>query len=112
MTDYKENFDKNLVMFNNATEKMWDMWMAGINSLKWNAEQVENLTRSQLDMSKNARQEFLKQMEEMAKQMRVNQTQMMQMMEGIMTSGYQQLEQAAGTINKEITKKVEEVTKK
>ncbi|MEQ8201053.1 MAG: hypothetical protein ABRQ24_06510 [Syntrophomonadaceae bacterium] len=112
MVDYKESVNKNLDMFNNAADKMWDMWIAGLNSLKWNAEQIENLTRSQLDMSRNARQEFMKQMEDMVKQMRQNQMQAIKMVEDTMMSGYQQIEQAAQSINQEIAKKVEEVTKK
>jgi len=112
MADNKWNLDKNLDMFNSAADKMWDMWMAGLQSMKWNADQIENLTRSQLDMSKSARQEFMKQMEEIMKQMRQNQTQMLKMVEETMMSGYQQMEQAAQTIGKEINKKVEEATKK
>jgi len=112
MADNKWNLDKNLDMFNSAADKMWDMWMAGLQSMKWNADQIENLTRSQLDMSKSARQEFMKQMEEIMKQMRQNQTQMLKMVEETMMSGYQQMEQTAQTIGKEINKKVEEVTKK
>ncbi len=112
MADYKVDFNKNLDVFNNAADRMWDMWMAGLNSLKWNAEQMENLTKSQLDMSKNSREEFMKQMEEMVKQMRQSQTQMMKMIEDTLMTGYQQLEQATQSINQEITKKVEEATKK
>lgn len=112
MADYKVDFNKNLDVFNNAADKMWDMWMAGVNSLKWNAEQMENLTRSQLDMSKNSREEFMKQMEEMVKQMRQSQMQMMKMIEDTLMTGYQQLEQATQSINQEITKKVGEATKK
>jgi len=112
MADYKVDFNKNLDVFNNAADKMWDMWMTGVNSLKWNAEQMENLTRSQLDMSKNSREEFMKQMEEMVKQMRQSQMQMMKMIEDTLMTGYQQIEQAAQSINQEITKKVGEATKK
>ncbi len=112
MADYKVDFNKNLDVFNNAADRMWDMWMAGLNSLKWNAEQMENLTKSQLDMSKNSREEFMKQMEEMVKQMRQSQTQMMKMIEDTLMTGYQQLEQATQSINQEITKKVGEATKK
>ena len=112
MVDYKVDFNKNLDVFNSAADKMWDMWMAGLNSLKWNAEQMENLTKSQLDMSKNSREEFMRQMEEMVKQMRQSQTQMMKMIEDTLMMGYQQLETATQNINQEIAKKVGEATKK
>ncbi len=112
MADYKDNYNKSLDMFNTATDKMWEMWMSGLKSMQWNAEQVENLTKTQLDMSRSARQEFIKQMEEAVRQMRQSQAQMMKMVEDTMTSGYQQMEQATQAIGQEINKKVEEATKK
>lgn len=112
MADNKENVTRSMDMFNSAADRIWDMWITGLNSINTNADQIDSITRSQLDMARSARQEFLKQMEEMAKQMRQNQTQLMKFMEDSMLTGFDQFNQTTQSLTKDITQKVEELSKK
>jgi len=107
MANNKVNMTKSLNMMENSMEKMWDMWLVGLGSISWAQEQIENMTRKQLDQNKAAREEMMKFVEELARQTRRNQEQFQQMVEEAVVSAYDQVNGANQQIIKDMTKKAE-----
>jgi len=107
MANNKVNMTKSLNMMENSMEKMWDMWLVGLGSISWAQEQIENMTRKQLDQNKAAREEMMKLVEELARQTRRNQEQFQQMVEEAVVSAYDQVNGANQQIIKDMTKKAE-----
>ncbi|MDD4775649.1 MAG: hypothetical protein PHG75_03990 [Syntrophomonas sp.] len=107
MANNKVNMTKSLNMMENSMEKMWDMWLVGLGSISWAQEQMENMTRKQLDQNKAAREEMMKLVEELARQTRRNQEQFQQMVEEAVVSAYDQVNGANQQIIKDMTKKAE-----
>lgn len=107
MANNKVNLTKSLNMMENSMEKMWDMWLVGLGSISWAQEQMENMTRKQLDQNKAARGEMMKLVEELARQTRRNQEQFQQMVEEAVVSAYDQVNGANQQIIKDLTKKAE-----
>ena len=58
MVENKQKLAKSFGMIDNSMEKMWDMWLVSLGSLASTQEQIENMTRKQLDQNKAAREEL------------------------------------------------------
>ncbi len=112
MADNKENMAKSFNMMENSMDKMWDMWMVGLGSISWAQEQMEHMTRKQLDQNKAAREEMIKLVEDLAKQTRRNQEQFQKMVEEAVISTYDQINVANHQIMQDLTKKVDDLAKK
>ncbi|MEQ8201847.1 MAG: hypothetical protein ABRQ24_10560 [Syntrophomonadaceae bacterium] len=112
MADGKENLAKSFDMMEKSMEKMWETWMVGLGSISWAQEQMENMTRKQLDQNKTAREEMIKLVEELAKQTRKNQEQYQKMVEEAVIGTYDQINVANHQIMQDLTKKVDELAKK
>ncbi|MCX5779930.1 MAG: hypothetical protein NTV45_03750 [Firmicutes bacterium] len=112
MTDNKESLAKSFKMIDNSMEKMWDMWLVSLGSLSGTQEQLENMTRKQLDQNKEARVELIKLVENLSKDMRGSQEQFQKMVEETVKNTYEQISSASQAHIAELTKKVEELAKK
>ncbi|NLN87794.1 MAG: phasin family protein [Syntrophomonadaceae bacterium] len=112
MADSKENLAKSFNMMENSIDKMWDMWMAGLGSISWAQEQMENMTRKQLDQNKTAREEMIKLVEDMATQTRKNQEQFQKMVEEAVIDTYDQINVANHKMMQDLTRRVDELSKK
>ncbi|MEN6349990.1 MAG: hypothetical protein ABFD08_11415 [Syntrophomonas sp.] len=92
MADYKDNLTTSFEVMEKAMEKAWDMWRKGINSFTTAQEQIESITRKQLDQNKNARDEFVKMEDSMQKQIYHNQEQLQKMVQEAVSKAYAQAE--------------------
>ena len=112
MTDNKESLAKSFAMMDNSTEKMWDMWLVSLGSLSWTQEQIENMNRKQLDQNKAAREDMIKLVEELSKQMRRNQEQFRKIVEETVLNTYEHINYTNQNIIGDLSKKVDEMAKK
>lgn len=112
MSDNKESLTKSFNMIENSVEKMWDMWLVSLGSLSWTQEQLENMTRKQLDQNKAARDELLKLVEDLSKQMRRNQQQFQKMVEEAVMNTYEHINYTNQNIISDLNKKVDDLVKK
>ena len=112
MSDNKESLAKSFNMIENSMEKMWDMWLVSLGSLSWTQEQIENMTRKQLDQNKAARDELIKLVEDLSKQMRRNQEQFQKMVEEAVMNTYEHINYANQSLISDLTKKVDDLSKK
>lgn len=110
--DNQESLAKSFGMMENTMEKMWDMWLVSLGSLSWTQEQIENMTRKQLDQNKTAREDMIKLVEELSKQMRRNQEQFRKIVEETVLNTYEHINYTNQSIIGDLTKKVDELTKK
>jgi len=105
MNDNMERLTRSFNMLENSMEKMWDMWRVGLGGLSWTQDQIENLTRQQLDRNKAVREEMVKMMEDLTQQMRKNQEQFQKLIEESVMNAYEQVnyvnKSLAGQLNKE-----------
>lgn len=60
MVDSKQNLAKSIDMANNAADKMWDLWLAGLKTYDWSHEKLDNMARVQLDLNKAAREDAIR----------------------------------------------------
>ena len=112
MVNSKESLAKNFNMIESSMDKMWDMWLVSMNSLSWTQEQMENMARKQLDQNKTAREEMIKLVEELSKQMRRNQGQFQKMVEEAITNTYTHINHGSQSMFADLTKQVEGLVKK
>ena len=89
MVDSKQNLAKNMSMASNAADKVWDLWLASLNTYDWNQEKLNNMVRVHLDLNKAARQDTIHMLQETATQMRRNQGQFQKMFEEAMLNAYE-----------------------
>jgi len=112
MAENKDSLMKSFSMIENSLEKMWDMWLVSLGSLSWTQDQIENMTRKQLDQNKAAREEMIKLVEDLSKQMRRNQEQFQTIVEEAVMNTYQQIDVTGKGMFSDLTKKVEDLSKK
>ena len=112
MTDNKDCLTESFGLMDNSMGKMWDMWLVSMGSLSGTQEQLEDMTRKQLDQNKEARVELIKRAEDLSKEMRGNQEQFQKMVEETVKSTYEQISSASQAHIAELAKKVEELAKK
>lgn len=112
MSDNKESLAKSFNMIENSMEKMWDMWLVSLGSLSWTQEQIENMTRKQLDQNKSAREELIKLVEDLSKQMRRNQEHFQKMVEEAVMNTYEHINYANQNLISDLAKKVDDLSKK
>ncbi|HCF50045.1 MAG TPA: hypothetical protein DER60_07165 [Syntrophomonas sp.] len=112
MDNAKENLNRSFNMMENSVGKMWDMWLMSIGSLTWTQEQIENITRKQLDQNKTAREEMMRLVEDLSKQARINQEQFQKIVEETVMNTYQHINLANNTLIQDLSKKVDELAKK
>jgi len=112
MTENKESLAKSFNMIENSMEKMWDMWLVSLGSLSWTQEQIENMTRKQLDQNKSAREELIKLVEDLSKQMRRNQEQFQKVVEEAVMNTYEHINYNNQNLIGDLSKKVDDLAKK
>jgi hypothetical protein len=112
MADNKEGLAKSFNMIENSMDKMWDMWLVSLGSLSWTQDQIENMTRKQLDQNKSAREEMIKLVEDLSKQMRRNQEQFQKIVEESVMSTYEHINDTNQNLMGELSKKVDDLAKK
>ncbi|MBP1707435.1 MAG: hypothetical protein H6Q39_1159 [Chloroflexi bacterium] len=112
MADNKEGLVKSFNMIENSMEKMWDMWLVSLGSLSWTQDQIENMTRKQLDQNKSAREEMIKLVEDLSKQMRRNQEQFQKIIEEAVMNTYEHINYTNQNLISDLSKKVEDLSKK
>lgn len=112
MMNSKESIAKNFNMIENSMERMWDMWLVNLGSLSWTQDQMENTTRKLLDQNKSAREDMLKMMEDLSKQMRKNQEQLQKFVEEAFTNTYEQMNYTNQGMMSEFSNKVVDMTQK
>src|SRR5665647_967318 len=91
MIDNKVSLAQSLSLIDNSMDKMWDMWLVSLGSLSWTQDQIDDMTRKQLDQNQAARQDMLKLVEDLHKQMRRNQEQYHKMVEETVMNTYQHI---------------------
>jgi polyhydroxyalkanoate synthesis regulator phasin len=111
MSDNNKNLVKDFNMINNSMDKMWDMWLVSLGSLSWTQDQIEDMTRRQLDQNKSAREELLKLVEDLSKQMRRNQEQFHKMVQETVMNTYQHINYTNQSLISDLTKKADELVK-
>ena len=79
MFDNQQSFTRGLSIMENSMDKMWDMWLVSLGSLTWTQDQIEVMTRKQMEQNKTARNEVIKLAEDMSEQVRRNQEQFQKM---------------------------------
>lgn len=92
MIDYKDSMNASFEMMEKALEKAWDMWKMGINSFTAAQEQIESITRKQLEQNKTAQDEFIKMEDNVKKQIYQNQEQLQKMVQEAVSKAYAQAE--------------------
>ena len=108
----RENMAKSFAIAETTTEKCWDMWLVSLGSLSWTQEQFETMARKYLDQRKTAREETNKLVEELSSQAKKNQQQMQKMIEEAVTAAFENLEVPTFSYIDELSKKVEELSRK
>ncbi|MEQ8200111.1 MAG: hypothetical protein ABRQ24_01680 [Syntrophomonadaceae bacterium] len=91
MVDSKQNLAKSIDMANNAADKMWDLWLAGLKTYDWSHEKLDNMARVQLDLNKAAREDAIRMLQETAARVRRNQNQFQRMFEEAVLNTYEPL---------------------
>ncbi|NMC28290.1 MAG: hypothetical protein GYA42_09120 [Syntrophomonadaceae bacterium] len=89
MADNQENLAKSFEMIGDSLNRMWLMWQSSLKNVAWAQEQMENMTRTQLENNKAFREEWLKLVEDLGQQTRRNQEQFQKMLEEVIESSYQ-----------------------
>lgn len=89
MVDKQENLTKNFDLIGDSINRMWLLWQSSLGSFTWMQEQLENMTRTQLDQNKAAREEWIKVVEELGRQTRLNQEQFQKMVQDAIQNSYQ-----------------------
>jgi polyhydroxyalkanoate synthesis regulator phasin len=110
MSDNKKSSAKSFTMIDNSMEKMWDMWLVSLGSLSGTQDQIEDLTKKQLDRNKAARQELNKVGEELSKQMRRNQEQVQSLVKETVLNNYEHLYCSNQNLVSELSKKVDDLS--
>jgi polyhydroxyalkanoate synthesis regulator phasin len=105
MLDSRDNLTNGFNMVESTIERMWEMWSVGMNTINWTQNQLENMAVRQLEMSKIARDESLKLVQEMAQQIRKNQEQFQKMAEDVMLKTYQQFNLGSFSLNQDNSSK-------
>ena len=108
----KESLSKSFNMIENSLEKMWDIWLIGLGSLSWTQEQIENMTRQQLDRNKAAREEFIKMVEDLGRQIHRNQEQFQKMVEEAVMNTYENIDYTNKNLMSDLSKKVNDLSSK
>ncbi|NLW91297.1 MAG: phasin family protein [Syntrophomonadaceae bacterium] len=108
----KENFVKSFALAESSSEKMWDIWLVTLGSLSWSQEQIENMVKKYVDQRKIARDENNKLVEELMSQAKKNQQQMQKMIQEAVTNAFENMDIPTFNYIDDLTKKVEELTKK
>ncbi|MCX5779929.1 MAG: hypothetical protein NTV45_03745 [Firmicutes bacterium] len=111
MSDNKVNLAQSFGMIDNSMDKMWDMWLGSLGSLSWTQDQIDDITRKQLDQNQAARQDMLKLVEDLSKQMRRNQEQFHKMVEETVMNTYQHINYTNQSLMSNLTKKADELAK-
>lgn len=112
MTDNKKGLAKSFNLIENSMEKMWDMWLVSLGSLTWTQEQMENMTRKQLDQNKAAREEMIILVEDLNKQAHINQEQFQKVVEEAVMNTYEHINYTNQELIGDLQKKVDDLTKK
>lgn len=107
MIDNQDSVTKSFEMMEKAMEKAWDMWKMGLNSFTAAQEQIENMTRKQLDQNMVARNELIKMEDGVQKQIRRNQEQLQKMVEDAVNKAYAQAEKSNQDMVTALTGKVD-----
>ncbi|MEQ8236421.1 MAG: hypothetical protein ABRQ23_06575 [Syntrophomonadaceae bacterium] len=94
MADNQENLAKSFELIGDSLNRMWLMWQSSLKNVAWAQEQLENMTRTQLENNKALREEWLKLVEDLGQQTRRNQEQFQTMLQEVIESSYQYFGQA------------------
>jgi F0F1-type ATP synthase membrane subunit b/b' len=89
MADNQDNLARSFDIIGESIDRMWLTWQASLGSFSGMQEQLENMTRNQLNQNKSAREEWIKMVEELGKQTRRNQEQFQQMVQDAIRNSYQ-----------------------
>ena len=89
MADNQENLAKSFEMIGDSLNRMWLMWQSSLKNVAWAQEQLENMTRTQLENNKALREEWLKLVEDLGQQTRRNQEQFQTMLQEVIESSFQ-----------------------
>lgn len=89
MADYQDNLTRSFDIIGESIDRMWLTWQSSLGSFSGMQEQLENMTRNQLNQNKSAREEWIKMVEELGKQTRRNQEQFQQMVQDAIRNSYQ-----------------------
>lgn len=111
MIDNKVSLAQSLSLIDNSMDKMWDMWLVSLGSLSWTQDQIDDMTRKQLDQNQAARQDMLKLVEDLHKQMRRNQEQYHKMVEETVMNTYQHINYTNQSLISNLAKKADELAK-
>lgn len=112
MTENQEGLVKSFTMIDDSMQKMWDMWLVSLGSVTSTQDKIENMTRKQMDQHKAAREEMIKMVEDLSKQMRRNQGQIQMLVEDVVTNTYEQINYKNQNLIDGLSKKVEELSQK
>lgn len=112
MADNKENLAKSFSVMENSMEKMWDMWLVSLGNVSSTQDQIEIMTRKQLDQNRTAREEMIKMVEDLSKQMRKNQGQFQKMVEEAILGSYEGMSSTSQSLISSLSNKVDELAKK
>lgn len=110
MIDNKENLIKSFSMFEDSMAKMWDMSQMIQGSLYGTQDQLDNITRKQLDQNKTAREEAFKVGQDMSKQIRKNQEQFQKIVAETVMNNYEQIDCTNKNLLSELPKKVDDLS--
>jgi len=108
----QENLMKSFTMADNMMKKSWEMWQVSLGSLSWIQNQLETMTKSNLERSKIAREESNKVMEGLMKQVEKNQMQMQEMVQQAVKINFENVDIPFINYCNEMKNKVEEVSKR
>ena len=112
MTDTQASLARSFDMVEDSMNKMWDMWTMNLESFTWTQEQLENMARRQLDQNQAIREETIKLVEDLSRQMRRNQEQFRKIIEETVMNTYEHINYANQNLLGDLSKKVEEIAKK
>jgi len=110
--DNQESLVKNFDMIENSVEKVWDVWLVNLGNLAWTQDQIDNMSRKQLDQNKADREEMIKLVEDLSRQMRMNQEQFRNIVEENVMNTYEHINYTNQNIMGDLGKKVDELSKK
>ena len=112
MIDSKESLAKNVTLIENSMDKMWDMWLVALGSFSRTQDQMENMVRKQLDQNRAAREEIIKVVGNLSKQVRGNQAQLQKVVEESLSKTFTQMKSSNQTIMGDYADKVADLTSK
>jgi len=107
MIDKNDSVSKSFAMMENAMEKAWEMWKVGLTSFAAAQEQIENITRKQLEQNNAWIGELVKMDSEVQKQVRRNQEQLQNMVELAVTKTLAQVDQANKDMGEALVRQVD-----